>query len=94
MQITTEHRTRRAGTSAAPRTCRRVSSTRRGGQRTTRLPAPPCELYQAWRAAYDEAALALADWRCVHVTDRADAYAAYRAAADREDAAAEHWLTT
>jgi hypothetical protein len=55
---------------------------------------PPWELYQAWRAAYDEADLALVDWRCAAMADRADAYAVYRAAADREDAAAEHWLMT
>ena len=77
MQITTEHRTRRAGASAAPRHT-----------------LPPWELYQAWRAAHDEAELALANWRFAPVAGRADAYAVYRAAADQEDAAAEHWLMT
>ena len=62
---------------------------------TTRPPLlPSWELYQAWRAAYDEADLALADWRCAPIALRADAYAVYRAAADREDAAADLWLKT
>lgn len=57
-----------------------------------RLFLPSWELYQAWRAACEEVDLALTDWRCAAVPARADAYAVYRAAADREDAAAEHWL--
>ncbi len=57
-----------------------------------RDPWPPWELYQAWQAAFEEAELALADWRVGPVTNRADAYAVYRAAADREDVAAAHWL--
>lgn len=60
---------------------------------TRRAPLlPSWELYQVWRGAFEEADLALADWRCAPVALRADAYAVYRAAADREDAAAEQWL--
>jgi hypothetical protein len=57
-----------------------------------RPPLPSWELYQAWQAAFEEAGEALADWRVAPVMRRADAYAAYRAAADREDAAAASWL--
>ena len=59
------------------------------GRRRERL--PPWELYQAWQAAFEETERALADWRLGPVTHRAEAYAVYRAAADREDAAAAHW---
>jgi hypothetical protein len=52
----------------------------------------PCEIYHLWRVAFEEADRALADWRCAPVSARAEAYAAYRAAADREDAAARQWL--
>lgn len=51
-----------------------------------------CELYQAWEAARDEASAALRHWRAAAVDDRRDAYTTYRAAADREDAAAECFL--
>jgi hypothetical protein len=53
-----------------------------------------CEVYHLWRVAFEEADRALADSRRARVAGRADAYAAYRAAADREDAAARHWLAT
>lgn len=43
-----------------------------------------------WRAAEDEAELALCDWR---IEGGSDAYVAYRAAADRADAAAEALLS-
>jgi hypothetical protein len=53
---------------------------------------PPCECYQAYEAARDEAAVALSDWRSAPFGVKRDAFAVYRAAADREDAAAEAWL--
>ena len=55
-------------------------------------PLPLGELYQAYQCARDEAASALASWRSVPFKARPDAYAAYRAAVDREDAAADAWL--
>ena len=68
--------------------------------RTTRLrsparerpPLPSWELYQVWQAAFEEAGVALAAWNVAPVALRRDAYAVYRAAADREDAAAAGWL--
>jgi hypothetical protein len=53
-----------------------------------------CEIYHLWRVAFEEADRALADWRRAPVSARREAYALYRAAADREDAAARHWLAT
>jgi hypothetical protein len=70
-----------------------VAITRTAAQRE-RAPATllACEIYHLWRVAFEEADRALADWRDAPVPARAQAYAAYRAAADREDAAARHWL--
>jgi hypothetical protein len=48
--------------------------------------------YQAWQAAHLEATFAYLDWRDAAPEHRRDAYAVYRAAADREDAAAASWL--
>jgi hypothetical protein len=42
----------------------------------------------AWRAARDEALAAYDAWCEAERADKADAYVVYRAAADREDAAA------
>ena len=53
----------------------------------------PCDYYEAYRAARDEAEATLAGWRAAPIAGRRDAFAAYRAAADREDAAAAAWLT-
>jgi hypothetical protein len=53
---------------------------------------PPCELYQAYVDARDDAACALADWWAAPYGAKREAFAIYRAAADREDAAAEAWL--
>jgi hypothetical protein len=47
------------------------------------------ELRDAWRAARDEARRAYVVWRDAPRSAKSDAYTAYRAAADREDAAAE-----
>jgi hypothetical protein len=52
----------------------------------------PCEIYHAWIGAFEEAEDAYLDWREAPPEQRDDAYAVYRAAADREDAAAAHWL--
>jgi hypothetical protein len=52
----------------------------------------PCELYQAYEAARDDARVALADWNSASFRDRRAAFTVYRAAADREDAAANAWL--
>ncbi len=51
-----------------------------------------CELYHAWRVAFEEADTALRAWAEAPVDRRADAYATYRAAAEREDEAAALWL--
>jgi hypothetical protein len=53
---------------------------------------PPCECYQAYESARDEAALALREWCAAPYGAKRQAFAIYRAAADREDAAAEAWL--
>jgi hypothetical protein len=55
---------------------------------------PPWEVYQAWRAAFADADEALGGWRRASPFERAAAYAVYRAAADREDAAAADWLAS
>jgi hypothetical protein len=52
----------------------------------------PCEVYQAWQAAFDDAEEAFRSWSAAPARQRSDAYAAYRAAADREDVAADRWL--
>jgi hypothetical protein len=52
----------------------------------------PCECYQAWESAREETALALEDWRLAPRGARREAFTVYRAAADREDAAASAWL--
>ena len=49
---------------------------------------PPAELLDAWMFAEAEAALALAGWRLARRADKADAYAVYLAALDREARAA------
>jgi hypothetical protein len=53
---------------------------------------PPCEIYQAYESAREEAESALADWRSAPTSAWRDAFTRYRAAADREDAAALAWL--
>lgn len=52
----------------------------------------PCEIYQAWKAANEEAEDAFSAWRAAAYGEKGDAYAVYRAAVDREDVAAERWL--
>ena len=52
----------------------------------------PCEIYQAWQAASQESEQAFRAWCAAGYGRKADAYAVYLAASDREDAAAEHWL--
>lgn len=52
----------------------------------------PCEIYQAWRAAQEDAEDAFRAW-CASPFDRkSEGHAVYRAAADRENVAAERWL--
>jgi hypothetical protein len=53
---------------------------------------PPWEVYATHGAAREDANAALEDWRYAPLTAKRDAYAVYRAAADREDAAALAWL--
>jgi hypothetical protein len=48
------------------------------------------ELQHAWRVARDEALLAYRDWCGAGETQAHEAYFTYRAAADREHAAALH----
>lgn len=52
----------------------------------------PCDLYDAYHAARAEAESALAHWSGAPVDVKRDAFAVYRSAADREDAAAAAWL--
>jgi hypothetical protein len=52
----------------------------------------PYELYQAYRAARQEADAALGAWCAAPYGTKHDAFAVYSAAADREDAAAKAWL--
>jgi|tagenome__1003787_1003787.scaffolds.fasta_scaffold20555728_2 hypothetical protein len=52
----------------------------------------PCEVYQAWHAAAEDAEEALHAWSAAPAHLRPEAYAVYRAAADREDVAADRWL--
>jgi hypothetical protein len=49
------------------------------------------ELHDAWRIAQWDALRAYADWCAAPSAARKDAYVAYVAAADREDAAAAVW---
>ena len=52
----------------------------------------PCEIDQAWQAAHEDADDAVRAW-CASPFDRkSEGYAVYRAAADRENVAAERWL--
>ena len=53
---------------------------------------PPEELYSAYQAARDEVQDALARWRAVPCAQKRDGFVVYRAAADREDAAALAWM--
>jgi len=48
----------------------------------------PADLYDLWLLAAMESALALGEWRLAAWPDKRDAYAAYRAALDREQRAA------
>jgi hypothetical protein len=48
----------------------------------------PADLFDAWMFAEAEATLALAGWRLARRAERADAYAVYLAALDREAQAA------
>jgi hypothetical protein len=59
---------------------------------STNDPWPSCELYQAYGAARQEADLALAAWCAAPYGAKGKAFVVYRAAADREDAAAQAWL--
>jgi len=52
----------------------------------------PCDLYHAYQSAREEAECALNDWWTAPHGTKGDAFAVYRAAADREDAAAVAWL--
>jgi hypothetical protein len=61
------------------------------GNRWAAIAREPYELYQDWQAARDDAQLAYAHW-CEAVGDKSEAHVIYRAAADREDAAAEAWM--
>jgi hypothetical protein len=50
------------------------------------------DLYPLYERARDEAAEALAGWSHAPAPQRREAFAIYRAAADREDAAAVAWM--
>ncbi len=52
----------------------------------------PADFYAAYECARDEAALALADWNAAPTGAKAERFSVYRAASDREDAAAVAWL--
>jgi len=51
-----------------------------------------CEYYQGWQAAFDDAEDAFRAWCAAPYGRKPDACGAYRAAADREDAAAAFWM--
>ena len=51
-----------------------------------------CEYYQAWLVAFDDAEEAWLAWCAEPYGRKREAYAAYRAAVEREDAAAVCWL--
>jgi hypothetical protein len=53
---------------------------------------PPDELYSAYQAARAEVQDALAYWRSLPPELKRGGFAVYRAAADREDAAALTWM--
>jgi hypothetical protein len=53
----------------------------------------PCDFYAAYQDARDEVECCLIAWREAPLERRADAFAVYRAAADREDVAAAAWLS-
>jgi hypothetical protein len=60
------------------------------GPRALRLDAVrPIELFDAWLFAENEATVALGTWFAAPIDRRADAYAAYVAALDREAQGAE-----
>ena len=48
----------------------------------------PCEIYHGWQEAQE----AFVAWCAAAYGKKGDAYVVYRAAADREDIAAERWL--
>jgi hypothetical protein len=52
----------------------------------------PCELYQAYECARDNAEFALADWNSAPQHLKREAFTVYRGAADRENMAAFAWL--
>jgi|tagenome__1003787_1003787.scaffolds.fasta_scaffold16581902_2 hypothetical protein len=52
----------------------------------------PCDLYAAYESARHEAAHALAGWRDAAHESKGERFSVYRAAADREDAAAVAWM--
>jgi hypothetical protein len=52
----------------------------------------PCEYYQAWLAAFDDAEEAWLAWCAAPFRRKQEAATVYRAAVDREDAAAACWL--
>jgi hypothetical protein len=61
-----------------------------GAKLATLLRRPRIEdLFDAWAFAADEARRALDAWQTCHTSERADAFAVYRAALDREGKAAE-----
>jgi hypothetical protein len=53
---------------------------------------PVEELYSAYQAAREDVEQALAHWRAARRPQKRDGFAIYRAAADREDAAALAWM--
>jgi len=52
----------------------------------------PCDLYAAYESARHEAAHALTGWRDAAPERKRECFSVYRAAADREDAAAVAWM--
>jgi hypothetical protein len=57
-----------------------------------RIPTSDPDLYAAYESARDEANLALVSWHRAASPDRRARFSAYRAAIDREDAAALAWM--
>jgi hypothetical protein len=57
-----------------------------------RIPSGDPDLYAAYESARDEANVALVSWHRAAAPERHARFSAYRAATDREDAAAMAWM--
>jgi hypothetical protein len=70
-----------------------VSTRRPGALSSMNAAISPTDRRQAWECARDDAHLAFRLWCTAPLDAKRDAYAAYRAAADREDVAIAALMT-